>query len=224
MGHPQRASSVSELVDAAHLLPCLAAVRQLIARFGDRGIVIGGVATSLIARPRLTVDVDVVMLVSVVDLPQLIAAAESLGLSLRRPDGAAFARAHRVLLLQHDQSGTNLDISLGALPFEIEAVNRGVTTSFSSVEVILPTPEDLIIMKAVAHRPKDLLDIEAIAQAHPDLDFQRIRRWLQDFGRVLETPDLWDQVDRLIRPAATNGASDRPAMAPARRRSASRKP
>lgn len=215
---------MSELGDVARLLPCLAALRQLLARYGDRGIVIGGVATSLMARPRLTVDVDAVMLVSVDGLPQLIAAAESLGLSLRHPDGAAFARDHRVLLLQHDQSGTHLDISLGALPFEIEAVNRGVKRSFGSVEVILPTPEDLIIMKAVARRPKDLLDIEAIAQAHPDLDYKRIQRWVQEFGSVLEAPDLWDQVDRLIRPDARNGKSNRPAASHEPRHSAKSKP
>lgn len=193
---------MSEPADVARLLPCLAALRQLLARYGDRGIVIGGVATSLMARPRLTVDVDAVMLVSVDGLPQLIAAAESVGLFLRHPDGAEFARKHRVLLLRHNESGTPLDVSLGALPFEVEAVKRGVKRSFGSVEVILPTPEDLIIMKAVARRPKDLLDIEAIAQAHPNLDRPRIRRWVQEFGRVLDTPDLWDQVERLIRPDA----------------------
>lgn len=196
---------MSEVDGSARLLPCLAALRQLLARFGDRGIVIGGVAASLLGTPRLTGDVDAVMLVSVDDLPRLIAAAGRLGLSLRQPEGAAFAREHRVLLLQHDQSGTHLDISLGVLPFEIEAVDRGVPASFGSVEVILPTPEDLIIMKAVAHRPKDLLDIEAIARAHPDLDIKRIHRWVREFGRVLEAPELSDQVDRLIRPAARRG-------------------
>ncbi len=31
-----------------------------------------------------------------------------------------------------------------------------------SIDVRLPTPEDLIILKSVAHRPQDMLDIEAI--------------------------------------------------------------
>ena len=34
----------------------------------------------------------------------------------------------------------------------------------------LPIPEDLIIMKTIAHRPKDLLDIQAILDSHHDLD------------------------------------------------------
>ena len=36
-------------------------------------------------------------------------------------------------------------------------------------------PEDLIIMKAIAHRPKDMLDIESIITSHPKLDRKRIQ-------------------------------------------------
>lgn len=213
---------MSDQTDVGGLLPALAALRQLLARFGDNGVVIGGVAASLIGRPRMTADVDAVMLLSVEVLPQLIAAAQGLGLSLRHSDGAAFARKHRVLLLRHDESGTPVDISLGFLPFEIEAVNRAAKVTFGSVEILLPTPEDLIIMKAVAGRPKDLFDIEAIVQAHPDLDSARIQRWLDEFGRVLDSPDLWGQIRRMIGKKSDGGAAARPA-APHQPRSAQRR-
>jgi hypothetical protein len=42
------------------LLPPLASIRRLLARFNERGMVIGGGAVSLLGRPRLTADVDVV--------------------------------------------------------------------------------------------------------------------------------------------------------------------
>jgi hypothetical protein len=57
------------------LLEPLAAVQRLLTRFGERGMIIGGVAASLLGRPRLTADVDVIMLLSVEELPELIAAA-----------------------------------------------------------------------------------------------------------------------------------------------------
>ena len=42
----------------------VAAVQRLLARFGDRGMIIGGIAASLLGRPRLTADVDAVILLS----------------------------------------------------------------------------------------------------------------------------------------------------------------
>jgi hypothetical protein len=53
-------------------------------------------------------------------------------------------------------------------------------------------------MKAVAHRPKDLFDIQAIAASHPDLDRRRIRFWLDQFGEALDMPDLWEIISALL--------------------------
>ncbi|MGD9091664.1 MAG: hypothetical protein PVF74_02370 [Anaerolineales bacterium] len=67
-----------------------------------------------------------------------------------------------------------------------------------SLHLPLPTPEDLIILKAVAHRPQDLTDIQAIAASHPTLDKERIRFWVEQFAEALEIPDLWEKVSQLV--------------------------
>ena len=59
-------------------------------------------------------------------------------------------------------------------------------------------PEDLIIMKAVAHPLKDIADIQAVAESHPDRDQARIQYWVELFGEALELPDLWTQISRLL--------------------------
>jgi hypothetical protein len=68
-----------------------------------------------------------------------------------------------------------------------------------TLQIRLPTPEDLVIMKAIAHRPKDLGDIRTIAEKYPNLDMGRIEEWVKAFGGVLETPDLWDLVKPLLK-------------------------
>jgi len=45
-------------------------------------------------------------------------------------------------------------------------------------------------MKAIAHRPRDMADIEAILDAQPQLDLRRVRRWVREFSTLLETPAL----------------------------------
>lgn len=180
------------------LLAPLAALQRLFKRFDDHGIVIGGVAVSLLGKPRLTADVDAVILLSVDDLGLLIEAAQQEGFSLRIPNAQDFAGRSRVLLLRHHESGINVDISLGILPFEIEAVERSLVHKIGPLAIRLPTPEDLIILKAVAHRPKDLMDIPAIIANYPDLDRKRIKYWVQEFAQVLEMPELWDDIARWL--------------------------
>jgi hypothetical protein len=181
------------------LLEPLAALQRLIDRFHGQGIVIGGIAASLLGRPRLTADLDAMLLLSIDALPGLVEAAKEEGLLPRVQDAETFARRTRVLLLRHQPSGTAVDISLGTLPFEEEAVGRSVLYSIGPISVRLPTPEDLIIFKAMAHRPKDLLDIQAIVESQPALDRERIKSWVTEFSRALEMPELWEDIAGLLR-------------------------
>jgi hypothetical protein len=179
---------------AASLVGPLEAVQRLLARFDDQGMVIGGVAASLLGRPRLTFDIDALILLPTDDLPDLIEAAAREGLAPRIPDAESFAREHRVLLLRHLESGIAVDISLGMLDFEREAVERSILHDAGSFSVRLPTVEDLIILKAVAHRPTDLLDIQALIETNPDLDHEWIRSRVCEFAEALDMPDLWTDI------------------------------
>lgn len=176
----------------------LAAVQHIVEHFGNQGLVIGGVAVGLLGAPRLTADVDIVLLLSIDRLNELIEVARREGLSPRIADAAAFARRHRVLLMQHAQSGIAVDISLGILPFEQEAVRRGLTHTIGPLVLRLPTAEDLIVFKAVAHRPKDMLDIEAIARNHPDLDIEYMAAHIRAFADALDAPQMWPDVEAIL--------------------------
>jgi hypothetical protein len=83
--------------------------------FNNRGVIIGGIAASLLGQPRFTADLDAVLLLSTQELPKLIERAASEGLIARITEAEAFARKNRVLLLQHEASGINIDITLGVL-------------------------------------------------------------------------------------------------------------
>lgn len=174
-------------------------LQRLMHKSNDRGVIIGGIAVGFLGKPRFTADVDAVFLLSTKDISPFIELAQMENLSPRIPDAEDFARKNRVLLLRHTPTETEVDISLGILPFEEEMVERGSTKSFAGLSIRLPTPEDLIIMKAIAHRPKDLEDIRTIADKYPNLDRNRIEEWLRSFGDALELPDLWDQIKLLLK-------------------------
>ena len=174
------------------------ALQRLIEQFDNQGIIIGGVAASILGKPRLTADADAMILLSVDDIAQLVALANQEGLIPRLPNTEEFARQNRVILLRHEESGIDVDISLGLLPFEVEAVERSREYEAGSLRLRLPTPEDLIILKAIAHRPKDMLDIEAVISVQKELDYERIRFWVQQFAEVLEMPELMTDLESII--------------------------
>ena len=180
------------------LLAPVAAIQRVIEKLDDRGVIIGGVAASLLGEPRLTADANALLLISIDEVPMLIELAQAEGLHPRYADIVDFARRSRVVLLRHRESGIDVDISLGLLPFEIEAVERSQEHRAGSLTVRLPTPEDLIILKAVAHRPKDMLDIEAVIAAQPHLDKARIAYWVRQFAELLEMPELWTDVETML--------------------------
>jgi hypothetical protein len=176
----------------------LTALQRLLDRFGEQGVIIGGIATGFLGKPRFTVDLDAMFLASVSDVPRILELAKEEGLEPRTGQVLEFARRNRVLLLRHAASGASIDISLGVLPFEEEVVERSQVFDAGVVSVRLPTPEDLIIMKAIAHRPKDLIDIQTIKDSHPDLDMNRIQYWVKSFAEVLELPGLWTDIEGMF--------------------------
>jgi predicted nucleotidyltransferase len=175
------------------------ALQKLLEKYNERGVIIGGVAIGFLGKPRFTADVDAMFLLSTSEVSQFLEAAQTENIIPRIQDADAFARKNRILLLRHSPSETDIDISLGILPFEEEVVERGSIQSFGNLAIRLPTPEDLIIMKAVAHRPKDLEDIRMIVQSQAHLDTKRIKHWVLSFGEILDQPSLWEQIEPLLK-------------------------
>ncbi len=160
--------------------------------------IIGGLSVSIVSQPRPTIDVDLVVWLDPESWPAFLESAKQYGIQARSEDALEFARQRRVLLLQHRESGIGIDVSFGALPFEDEMIKRSRIVSLGNVTFRVATPEDLIIMKMIAHREKDLRDIENIVRVCPRLDFDRIRYWVHEFALVLENPGLELELSKLL--------------------------
>jgi hypothetical protein len=189
---------VSEADPLAPLVAALQDVMEWLRVEQVRGLVIGGVAASLLGRPRLTADVDVLVLVEQVRWPALLAAGAAFGFLSRVEDAIAFALRTRVLPVRHQPSMIDVDVVFGALPFEEEMLARAQEKVIGSVRIFVPTPEDLLVMKLVAHRPQDLIDAESVLEAQTSLDLRRIRRWLREFGIVLDRPELLQEFEAIL--------------------------
>jgi hypothetical protein len=104
------------------LLQAIDAVTTWLREAGVPAAVIGGVAASLLGRPRVTKDVDLVALADEGDLDRLLSLGDEHGIRARPEDAVDFAKISRVLLLWHEPSGIEIDLSLASLPFEREVI------------------------------------------------------------------------------------------------------
>ena len=102
---------------------------------------IGGVAVQRWTDGRVTRDVDLTLLAGFGNEDSFIDALLA-QYTARNANPAQFARKNRVLLLQ-SESGIGIDISLGALPFEVLAVQHATPFEFApGLELRTCSPED----------------------------------------------------------------------------------
>jgi hypothetical protein len=164
------------------------------------GMLIGGIAVITRGVPRLTRDVDATIAGGTITLSDLVDRLREHHLAPRIDDAVEFAEAHQVLLLRHVPSGVDVDLSIGWLPFELDALTAAETLDVAGVRVAVARAEDLVVYKAVAFRPQDQQDIERLLVLHGHrVDLGRIRRLVAEFASALDEPERLDALEQIIR-------------------------
>lgn len=181
-----------DLLDAAH------ALHRFLQERGWRYCFIGGFALQHWGEPRLTLDIDLTLLADFGDEARFVDGLLA-GFAPRIADARAFALQRRVLLLRSD-TAVDIDVAFGALPFEVSAVSRAQPVELlPGREVRLCTPEDLLVYKAFADRPRDWLDIETVIarQGADRLDWGHVDAMLGGLADLKEAPHLLPQLHRV---------------------------
>lgn len=148
-----------------------AEIRSVLAELGLEPVLIGALAAIVYRRtPRATTDVDFLVrrVTGLADrLRQLGYEVHELREGSDEPY-VVFARGH----------GRRIDVLRAETDYQQTAIDR-------AVDGVL-TPEDVIVHKLIAWRPRDRDDVAEILSAGLMLDVAYIRRWAED----------WDVLDR----------------------------
>lgn len=180
------------------LYPALRDLIRWLKECKTRGVVIGGVAASFLGRSRTTADVDALILTDESKLDVFLQRGGAFGFYPRISEPLSFAKQSRMLLVNHKPSGVDVDISLGCTPFEEEIVKSAFKIRLKNISFPVPSPENLIIMKALVHRPRDAADIEGILDAQTKIDFKYIRKTLRDISIALDMPEILEDFDGIL--------------------------
>ncbi|HEX9406495.1 MAG TPA: nucleotidyl transferase AbiEii/AbiGii toxin family protein [Thermoanaerobaculia bacterium] len=150
----------------------------------------GAQAAIVWGSPRLSADVDVTAAIKPETLTDYIDAMSSHGFELAIDDSEFIART-RVLPFVHRTSGMPLDVVLAGPGLEEEFLRRAIRVDVDGTPVPVISPEDLIITKILAGRPKDVEDIRSVIhERRASLDEARIREVLRLLEQALGQCDL----------------------------------
>ena len=177
----------------------LAALHGALAALGVRWFLFGAQAAILHGAARLSADVDVTVDLGGRSATELVVALAAAGFEPRVSDAAAFAETTRVLPLVHGRSRMPLDVVLAGPGLEEQFFAGAQERVIGDVRVPVVCAEDLVAMKVLAGRPRDLDDVAAIARVRrTNLALDTVRGTLRLLAQALDRGDLVSELERIV--------------------------
>jgi hypothetical protein len=181
---------VSPASDPKSVAAFLAACSAAFAELGARWYLFGAQAAFFYGASRLTVDVDITVALEGGSARDLVAALARHEVR-SRVDDDAFVEQSRVLPVVHLPSGIGGDLVLAGPGLEEQFLARAKARDVLGVRVPVAAAEDLVVMKVLAGRPKDLEDVKSIVAAQGGkLDVEDVRGTLRLVEEALGQSDL----------------------------------
>ncbi len=157
--------------------------------FGAQAAIVYGVA-------RLTADVDVTIAAPPGPPDAWLAELERHGFE-RRSHDATFIERTRVAPLLHRPTGMPVDVVMGGPGLEEAFLARAVTRRIAEIDVPVIALPDLIVLKVLAGRPKDIEDVVMLLTLHGNVvDDRGTRETLRLLEAALGRSDLVPLLDR----------------------------
>jgi hypothetical protein len=160
--------------------------------------VFGAQAVACYGVMRMSADVDITVLLGAGEVDEFCRDLKKADFRLRVTD-AGFVRETRVLPVEHVGTGWPVDIVLAGPGLEEDFLDRVRRKRVSGVTVPVIAPEDLIVTKLLAGRPKDLEDVRNLVAAPGlEIDLAGTRRVLADVEAALGQSDLLPVFERIV--------------------------
>jgi hypothetical protein len=164
---------------------------QLFERLGVSYAVMGGIAVRVHGIPRATYDLDFTLAIPRSQLTELYQWVQHLGYTVPEPYLAGWLDEVRgmplikVRLFLRGQ-GIDVDIFLAESPYQESVLARRELHHVNGHSVWFVTAEDLILLKLLAARPRDLADIGDVLFTQGQLDLAYLRHWAEELGLQAE--------------------------------------
>jgi hypothetical protein len=164
--------------------------------------VIGGIAVRAYGIPRPTFDIDFTLAIPRERLPEFFNSVEEHGYTV--PDSYRSGWVDLVadmplvkVRCYIQGQGVDVDVFLAENDYQREILARRSLVETPDGDVWLASPEDIVLLKLLASRGRDLSDVNDILFTQGTLDDEYLRRWarwLDISGRLEEAFRLRDEM------------------------------
>lgn len=137
--------------------------KEIVSALNNRNIqyaLSGAIANVVWGIPRATQDIDILISVPQIQLPSLLEIFFSLG--FKGDSKELILKAQKEYFIRLAHHAVTLEIFLPAIPYHHQVIKRRVKYDIEDTPAWFVSLEDLIILKLLFHRTKDIADIKAI--------------------------------------------------------------
>ena len=174
----ERAVSEQDLIDA------LAKSAATLSDNRVRYAIIGGMATGFRSQPRFTKDVDILLQVPQIKLPLLLEDFARRGFDVDQLDVIREWTQHHMATISYH--GIRVDLLKPVLPAYQHILDRARAETWLDHPIRVASAEGLILLKLLAFRTQDVLDIEnLVAASGKSLDLD----WIRGEWQTIESLD-----------------------------------
>ena len=175
----------------------LGILRRVLDGKGLSWFVFGAQAVAVRGAPRATQDIDVTVQVEPTRLRTLVQTLESEGLRHRYPDIAEELMERGAVVPLSHASGMEVDLVLAGSGLEAIALGRASRVAIDGVDVPVAQATDLVVMKVLAGRGKDLDDLRSLL-ASGEVDLPEVRDILGQLEEALGQSDLLPRLEDAV--------------------------
>jgi len=165
-------------------------------------VVIGGIAASILGRPRMTMDSDIVIILNDALIAGFIKKMKKKGFSVSTgSESKIVSRLQRKLPVKlRYKKHYSVDIRIASYSLDAQAINRAKKISLFSVKLPIVTPEDLIVYKVARFELIDQMDIQAILVKHAStLDIKYLKAAAQSLSVETGNEDIKTHLETVLK-------------------------
>ncbi len=160
-------------------------------------IVIGGIASSTLGEARVTADVDIDIALDKKNVADFLDKAKKTGFKVSAKE--CLKSVQQTGVFQISFGDYHIDFIIASTDFELQAFKRRQEVPLYGIKAFFPTPEDLILLKIIPGRDKDLLDAKNIVLRHKyKLDIKYLKNWAEVLCDEAQDMRIWKILTKLL--------------------------
>jgi len=161
-------------------------------------LIIGGIAAGTIGEPRITADVDIDIIISREDVSIFLDKAKEAGFKVIKEK--CLDSFERTGIFQINYEDFHIDFIIASTELETKAFERAKTLKLYGIKAFFPTPEDLILLKIIPGRDRDLLDAKSIVLRHKGkLNTRYLKTWATKLCDEAQDMKIWNDLNKLLK-------------------------